>query len=154
MQMEYSKAQRQRAVVEIVRSHNVSSQEEIVEQLAKRGFSVTQATVSRDLQQIGALKIRRFGRIHYSLPDQAVSAAPQKMESVLRQWVSAIDLALNIIVMRTPPGSAHIVGVTLDSQKLPGVVGTICGDDTIFIACRSAEEANHLRQRLLSKIEP
>lgn len=150
MNMSEQKERRQKAVAELIRAHALGSQEEVATRLADLGFEVTQATVSRDLEQLGALKVRREGRISYSLPDQlsANAAVPSRLGSVLRDWVRAIDLAATIVVLRTPPGSAHLIGVALDEAALPEIVGTICGDDTIFAACRSAAEAEALAAKL------
>jgi transcriptional regulator of arginine metabolism len=142
MRMSEYKEQRQRAIADLIRNHDLASQEEVAERLASLGFVVTQATVSRDLEQLGALKVRRQGRVSYALPAQIMSApAPSRLSSVLRDWVRSIEPAGNLLVMRTPPGSAHLVGVELDQAALPQIVGTICGDDTLFVACRSADDA-------------
>ena len=144
------KERRLRAVADLIRSQALGSQEEVATRLAGLGFEVTQATVSRDLEQLGALKVRRDGQVSYALPEQLPTggATPSRLASVLRDWVRSIDVAATIVVMRTPPGTAHLVGVALDESDLPEVVGTICGDDTIFIACRSAKDAASLAARL------
>ena len=150
MHMSELKERRQRAVADLIRENALGSQEEVAARLSGLGFEVTQATVSRDLEQLGALKVRREGRITYALPDQlgANGAAPSRLASVLRDWVRSIDIAATIVVLKTPPGSAHLVGVALDESALAEIVGTICGDDTIFIACRSAADAEALAARL------
>ena len=143
------KDRRQRAIADLIRGHALASQEEVAARLAALGFEVTQATVSRDLDQIGALKVRRNGRITYALPDQLNgTAAPSRLASVLRDWVRSVDIAATIVVLKTPPGSAHLVGVALDEAGLPEVVGNICGDDTIFAACRSVTDADALALKL------
>ncbi|HET7817289.1 MAG TPA: hypothetical protein VFK58_06895 [Sphingomicrobium sp.] len=141
---------RRRALAGLIRSQALSSQEEVAERLSGLGFAVTQATVSRDLDRLGALKIRRDGKLCYALPDQAVPpvAAPSRLATVLRDWVSAILPAGNLLVIKTPPGSAHLVGVELDRSGLPQIVGTICGDDTVFVACGSAADASGLAKTL------
>ena len=107
------KERRHRAVADLIREHALASQEEVAARLAALGFEVTQATVSRDLEQLGALKVRRDGRISYALPDQLVanSASPSRLTAVIRDWVRSIDVAATIVVLKTPPGSAHLVGV-------------------------------------------
>lgn len=141
---------RRRALAELIRGHALSSQEEAAERLAKLGFAVTQATVSRDLDRLGALKVRRDGKLCYALPDRPVApdGAPSRLQSVLRDWVSAILPAGNLLVIKTPPGSAHLVGVELDRSALPQIIGTICGDDTVFVACGSAADASSLAAAL------
>ena len=136
------KDRRQRAMADLIREHALANQEEVAARLSALGFEVTQATVSRDLEQIGALKVRRNGRIGYALPDQlSANGNPSRLASVLRDWVRSVDVAATIVVLKTPPGSAHLVGVALDEAGLPEVVGNICGDDTIFAACRSSTDA-------------
>ena len=144
------KERRHRAVADLIREHALASQEEVAARLAALGFEVTQATVSRDLEQLGALKVRRDGRISYALPDQLVanSASPSRLTAVIRDWVRSIDVAATIVVLKTPPGSAHLVGVALDEAALPEIVGTICGDDTIFAASRSAADAETIAAKL------
>ena len=150
MNMSELKERRQKAVAGLIRAHALGSQDEVATRLGDLGFEVTQATVSRDLEQLGAIKVRRDGRISYALPDQlnASAAAPSRLASVLRDWVRAIDIAATIVVLRTPPGSAHLVGVALDESAFPDIAGTICGDDTIFAACRSAGDAEATAIRL------
>lgn len=144
MRMDYAKERRQNALAQIIRSDVVSSQGDLADRLAAKGFAVTQATVSRDLEQIGAVKARRAGRLSYVLPDEVRDSSGPRLESMLRQWVSSIDVAMNMVVMKTPPGSAHLIGVALDKSDMDKIVGTICGDDTLFVACRSTSAAKAL----------
>jgi transcriptional regulator of arginine metabolism len=135
---------RLRAIADLIRSQRLSSQEELAERLAGLGFSVTQATISRDLEQLEAVKVRRNGRLAYALPDQLEQAPGPRLEAVFRDWVRSVQAAGNLVVVKTPPGSAHLVGVALDRADLPEVVGTICGDDTLFIATGTAAQARAL----------
>ena len=133
--------QRHRAIAQLIRTEPLASQEELAERLAALGFGVTQATVSRDLEQLGAVKVRRDGKLGYVLPDSPSPGTPSQLASVLRDWVRSVDFAGNLVVLKTPPGSAHLVGFALDQAALPDVVGTISGDDTIFVAVRDAAQA-------------
>ena len=126
----------------------LASQEELAERLRSLGFAVTQATISRDLEQIGAVKVRRDGQLSYALPDRSAAAPSPRLAAVFRDWVRSVEPAANLVVIKTPPGSAHLVGVVLDQSELPEIVGTICGDDTIFVACRSEAEADALAAKL------
>jgi len=146
------KERRQRAIADLIRGQALSSQEELADRLGSLGFAVTQATISRDLEQIGAVKVRRDGQLSYALPDAARNGAPSRVADVFRDWVRSVEPAGNLIVIRTPPGSAHLVGVVLDESALPEIVGTICGDDTIFVACRSAAEAEALSAKLSAEL--
>jgi transcriptional regulator of arginine metabolism len=150
MRMTDLKERRQRAIAELIRAGALASQEELAAQLAGLGFAVTQATISRDLEQIGAVKVRRGGQLSYALPDQVQGAAGPRLAAVFREFVRTIDTAANLVVIKTPPGSAHLIGVALDQSQLPEIVGTICGDDTIFIACGSSAAADGLAARLRS----
>ena len=145
------KVRRQRALAEVIRSGPRASQEELVQQLLALGYAATQATVSRDLDQIGAVRVRRDGRLSYALPDEA-PAAGSRLVAVFRDFVRSVEPAGNLIVIRTPPGSAHLVGVVLDEARLDQVVGTIFGDDTIFIACATADAAGSLTTELRSAL--
>jgi transcriptional regulator of arginine metabolism len=143
------KERRRRAIADLIRGQALSSQEELAERLHAQGFAATQATISRDLEQLGAVKVRREGHLSYTLPDTVPNGAGPngagpRLAAVLRDWLRYIDTASNLVVIKTPPGTAHLVGVALDNSDLPEIVGTICGDDTTFIACRSAAEAEAL----------
>lgn len=148
MRMNELKERRQRAIAEIIRAGALSSQEELAERLSNLGFAVTQATISRDLEQIGAVKVRRSGQLRYALPGQVQNAPAPRLGAMLRDFVRSIDTAANLVVLKTPPGSAHLIGVVLDQSDLAEIVGTICGDDTIFIACGSAKIAAGLATSL------
>lgn len=152
MHMNDLKERRRRAIADLIRSDAPSSQEELAERLGALGFAATQATISRDLEQIGAVKIRRDGHLSYALPEGTASGAGPHLAAVFRDWVRSIDTAANLVVIKTPPGSAHLLGVALDSSDLPQIVGTICGDDTTFIACRSAGEAEALATKFRGEL--
>ena len=142
------KERRHRAIAQLIRSQALASQEELAERLSALGFAVTQATISRDLEQIGAAKVRRDGQLHYALPEQVQGPPDPRLAAVLREWVDSIDTAGNLVVIKTPPGSAHLVGVALDKADIPEIVGTICGDDTIFVACRTPSFGELVARRL------
>jgi transcriptional regulator of arginine metabolism len=142
MRMTDSRDQRLRAIADLIRARPISSQDELADGLAALGFTVTQATISRDLVELGAVKVRRNSRLTYALPDQVMPApAGPELQTVIRDWVRSADVAGNLVVLKTPPGSAHLVGVALDRSARPEIVGTICGDDTIFVAFKGAADA-------------
>ena len=147
------KSSRQEAIARVIRSGGIGSQEELAERLGGLGFAATQATISRDLEQLGAIKVRHSGQSRYALPEtppppRSLAGEP-RLKVVLRDWVRTVTPAANLVVIRTPPGSAHIVGVTLDHSDLEDAIGTICGDDTIFVATPSADAAQALCERLV-----
>jgi transcriptional regulator of arginine metabolism len=150
MHMTDSRDQRLRAIADLIRTRPISSQDEVAEGLSALGFTVTQATISRDLEQLGAIKSRRDGLLIYALPEQVGSLTNDgpNIASVFRDWVRSVDVAGNLVVVKTPPGTAHLVGVALDRAELPQVVGTICGDDTLFVAVRDAANAPTFAQQL------
>ena len=146
------KERRLRAIADLIRSEPLASQDELAERLSSLGYAVTQATVSRDLDQLGAIKVRRDGQLAYALPGQTPEGPAPMLTAVLRDWVRSVQPAANLVVIKTPPGSAHLVGVVLDQGTMPEIVGTICGDDTIFAATRSPADAETLVARLESAI--
>ena len=152
MRMADLKERRQRTIAGLIRSNALSSQDELAERLGAAGYAVTQATVSRDLEQLGAVKVRRDGQLAYALPDTGATVASPRLASVFRDWVRSIEPAASFVIIKTPPGSAHLVGVVLDQSDLPEVAGTICGDDTIFIACRSTADADALTSKLRAEL--
>ena len=152
MRMNDLKERRRRAIAELIRSDLLSSQEELADRLASLGFAATQATISRDLEQLGAVKVRRGGHLSYALPQEARDAPSPRLAAVLRDWVRSVDTAANLVVIKTPPCSAHLLGVALDGSGLPEIVGTICGDETSFIACRSAAEAEALATKFRGEL--
>ena len=140
--------ERRNALAQLIRSRAPASQDEVAEQLAGMGYAVTQATVSRDLEQLGAMKVRRDGRLAYALPEASGAPGGSRLAVVLRDWARSIAVAGNLVVIKTPPGSGHLIGVALDEAELAGVVGTICGDDTIFVATPGASEASRVAAQL------
>ena len=147
-----SKQQRQRAIADWLRSGRVGSQEELVGRLALAGVVATQATVSRDLDELGALKVKRDGTIRYLMPDLVDPLhAAAKLDRLLAEWVTSIVIAGQMLVMRTPPGSANLVASSLDAAGLEGVAGTIAGDDTIFVALADGADPAALARELSSR---
>ncbi len=134
--MRLAKPQRQHRVARILESRAVTSQAQVVELLAAEGVVATQATVSRDLEDLGALKVRTAdGESVYAIPEQAKDRqAPENhLRRVMGEWVVEVAHSANIVVLRTPPGSAHVVGSAIDRAGLPAVLGTVAGDDTVLL---------------------
>lgn len=143
------KSRRQRMIGDWLREHKVGSQEELVARLGLAGIAATQATVSRDLDELGAVKLRRGGAIRYVLADQGDSVQDKaRLDRLLAEWVTDIVEANGLVVIKTPPGSANLVANALDSADIEGVAGTIAGDDTIFLAAATIAAANRLARRL------
>lgn len=141
-----SKTQRQHRVARLLEAHVVTSQTQLVELLAADGVTATQATVSRDLDEMGAVKVRvAGGDSAYAIPElpAAQSAPVDHLRRVLGEWVVEVASSQNLVVLRTPPGSAHVVGSALDRSSMPGLLGTVAGDDTVL--CIAAESAGGAR---------
>ncbi len=144
-----SRARRQKALSDLLRAEAVGSQEEVTARLRAQGFEVTQATISRDLVQLGAVKVKKGGAVAYALPEQigASDWAAARLQRILSEWVQSVEPAGNLLVLKTPPGSAHLVGLALDQAQLEEVAGTISGDDTLFIALRDGVSAGAMAER-------
>ncbi|MEA2498696.1 MAG: transcriptional regulator of arginine metabolism [Actinomycetota bacterium] len=143
------KSERRRDLLRILQVGRTASQEEIVSRLNDAGHSVTQGTVSRDLKEIGALKLRTPTGVGYRLPDDALGVGgldigKKNFEGVLTQFVIDVLPAASIVVLKTVPGYASAVGRALDLAGIEDVVGTIAGDDTVFVAAPSAKSATKL----------
>ena len=136
-----TKPQRQHRITKLLESKAVSSQAHLVELLAADGVDATQTTVSRDLEELGAVKVRLpGGDTAYALPElPSHQVAPEDhLRRVLGEWVVEADHSANLVVLRTPPGSAHVVGSALDRSGFPGVIGTVAGDDTVLVVASEA----------------
>ncbi|HUC36658.1 MAG TPA: arginine repressor [Acidimicrobiales bacterium] len=130
------KTQRQHRIARMLERHGVTSQAQLVSLLAQDGVEATQTTVSRDLEELGALKVRvAGGDTVYALAELPVhQRAPEEhLRRVLGEWVAEVGQSGNLVVLRTPPGSAHVVASALDRSGLEGVVGTVAGDDTVLV---------------------
>lgn len=136
---------RRAALAAIIRGEPVASQESLSERLRDAGYEVTQATVSRDLEALGATRGKRDGRPTYLLPG---SGGDPALDRILAEWRLSVEAAGNLVIMRTRPGSAHVVGAALDDAQVDGIAGTIAGDDTLFIAVRDGFTATDLAARL------
>ena len=132
------KPQRQHRIARLLEDQAVSSQAQLVELLAADGVVATQATVSRDLEELGAVKVRiPGGAMAYAIPEHAKDrAAPDDhLRRVMGEFVVDVAHSGNLVVLRTPPGSAHVIGSALDRAGLPDVLGTVAGDDTLLLVC-------------------
>jgi len=141
---------RRKMIADLIRAEPLTSQEEVTARLAEKGCAVTQATVSRDLEQLGAVKVKRGGALRYALPEQIADNdwAAARLRRIFADWVQSVEAAGGIIVLKTPPGSAHLVGLALDQAKLSAIAGTICGDDTLFLALRDGVDPGMMAREL------
>lgn len=130
-----TKVRRQQTIVRLLSSHEVTNQPQLVSLLAAEGITATQATVSRDLEDIGALKVRvPGGATVYGVPEfEPDRIAPlDQLRRVMGEWVADVAASGNLVVLRTPPGCAHVVASALDRSGLDGLLGTVAGDDTLL----------------------
>jgi transcriptional regulator of arginine metabolism len=131
-----AKTQRQHLVAKLLAQHAVASQEQLVHLLLQENVAATQATVSRDLDDLGAIKVRSAGRDPiYAIPELPhEQRAPEvHLHRVLGDWVVEVAHSANLVVLRTPPGTANVVGSALDRSGLPELIGTVAGDDTVVL---------------------
>lgn len=136
------KQQRQHRVAKLLVEHRVASQGQLAELLADDGITVNQATVSRDLEELGAIKVRvPGGDTVYAIPElPKEQVSPQDhLRRVLGDWLVEVERSGDLVVLRTPPGSAHVVASAIDRNGLENVVGTVAGDDTLLVIAREGE---------------
>ena len=149
--MTAGKTQRQHRLAGLLERHAVTSQAQLVELLAADGVLATQATVSRDLEELGAVKVRvPGGETVYAIPELARNrlAPEDHLRRVLGDWVAEVAHSANIVVLRTPPGSAHVVGSALDRAGLDEIVGTVAGDDTVLVVADERTGGAEVARRL------
>ena len=134
--MAISKAQRQHRIAKLLEDRAITNQGQLVELLGADDIKVNQATVSRDLEEMGAIKVRvPGGETAYAIPElPSQQVAPEDtLRRVLGEWVVEVERSGDLVVLRTPPGSAHVVASALDRSGAPDVLGTVAGDDTLLV---------------------
>jgi transcriptional regulator of arginine metabolism len=148
------KDRRQRAILTLVATRPIHSQEELVSMLERKGFEVTQATVSRDIRELGLVKVPIKAddddepMFKYVVPSATVSYV-SRLHRVVSELVTSVDGSVNLIVLRTPPGSAMLVSAAIDEAAWPEILGTIGGDDTVLVILRSPNDCEMIQQRFL-----
>ena len=141
---------RRAQIVELLRTEPAATQDELRRKLLRRGIRVTQATVSRDIDELGLVKTRAG----YRLPDASEPPAPPQptLSVLLKEFLTDSRQAGNLVVLKTHPGNAHTVAAALDAETWPEMVGTVAGDDTIFVATHSPRHAAQCRKRILALV--
>jgi transcriptional regulator of arginine metabolism len=144
------KVYRRTQIVDLLKTEEVETQEDLRRKLTRRGIHVTQATVSRDIEELGLVKTRDG----YRLPEAATPLAPHQptLTIVLKEFMTEAHQAANLVVLKTRPGNAHSVAAALDAEPWDGVVGTLAGDDTIFIATPNPRQAEVIRRKVLALV--
>jgi len=136
------KEERHMRIKEIVSQHDVETQEELIHYLEMSGFSVTQATISRDIKELQLLKVvGHNGRYKYAIPVISSSVSPDNLRRRLMDVFVSLSRAQNLLVLKVLPGNAQSIGAMLDNTPLQGLLGTICGDDTLLLICANEADA-------------
>ena len=149
-----SKFDRQGAILRLVQVHRLSTQEELAEALRQEGLEAVQATISRDIAQLGLVKVRDgAGRLVYALPGAADLDRLSELTSALRRWAVSLDASANLLIVRTPPGYANALARAIDQARLPDVIGTIAGDDTIMVIAREGVQGTAIERELRHHLE-
>ncbi len=148
-----NKFERQGAILRLVQVQPLATQSDVAQALRREGFDAVQTTVSRDIAQLGLVKMRNEeGRLVYALPGAADLRRLSELTAALRRWTLGVTTSANLVIVRTPPGCANALAQAIDDARLPEVAGTVAGDNTILVAAREgmagAELAAELRHHL------
>jgi transcriptional regulator of arginine metabolism len=144
-----NKQQRQNAILQLIGSHQIASQEELKQLLADRGVAVTQATLSRDLRDLGVVRGQGDDGARYMLPEMLAEEGKPSLDGLLPQLFSRIDGVGELLVLHTLPSGAQPIAEALDGQGWPEIIGTIAGENTVLIICRSVEARAILTTRIV-----
>ncbi len=156
-----TKGARQQRIVELLGRHHVRSQTELADLLAQAGVSVTQATLSRDLVELDAVKVRiPSGALVYAVPAEGGDRTPRagvetgaseaRLARLLAELLVSADASANMALLRTPPGAAQFLASAFDRAEIASILGTVAGDDTILVISREADGGEALARRLLA----
>ena len=137
------KFKRQAAILDIITSNEIKTQEELSAHLRERGYTATQATISRDIKELRLIKVAsQSGGYQYSTPDQSGSVTHMtRLKNIFRECVVKVDRAQNLVVLKTLVGMANAAAAAIDAMKIRDIVGTLAGDDNILVILRTNEDA-------------
>ncbi|MEW9500371.1 transcriptional regulator AhrC/ArgR [Jeotgalibacillus marinus] len=148
-----NKGQRHIKIRDIIVNNDIETQDDLVDELKNTGFPVTQATISRDIKELHLVKVPLIdGRYKYSLPADQRFNPLQKLKRTLMDAFVRIDGAGHLLVMKTLPGNANAIGALIDNLDWDEILGTICGDDTCLIICKSEEDTTVISQRFIEML--
>lgn len=148
-----SKAQRHIKIREMITENDIETQDDLVDRLKSLGYNVTQATVSRDIKELHLVKVPMMdGRYKYSLPADQRYNPLEKLKRLIMDAFVRIDTAGYFIVLKTLPGNANALGVLIDHLDWDEILGTICGDDTCLIICRTENDTTKIKNQLLDML--
>ncbi len=150
-----ARKERQAQILRLITEYQISTQDDLIRRLTEDGVQVTQATISRDLKELKLVKkVGSDGRSYYSVGTTERELHQERYDSILAGAILSVDYALNTCVVKTHVGMANAAGAALDALEFEGIVGTLAGDDTIFVLCRTEERAaafcQELRERILA----
>jgi transcriptional regulator of arginine metabolism len=146
--------ERQGAIMRLVAERQLSTQAELAEALRESGYEVVQTTVSRDIAQLGLVKVRnREGRLVYALPGAEDLDRLNELATALRRWALSVEPAAGLVVVTTPPGFASPLAEAIDRARLADVAGTIAGENTVFVAAREGVTGAELAGTLSHHLE-
>lgn len=149
-----TKFERQGAILRLVQERELSTQAELVQALREQGIEAVQTTVSRDIHQLGLVKVRRSnGRLVYSLPGAADLDRLNALGAALRRWTVSVEATGNLVVIQTPRGYAAPLADAIDAAGLAEVAGTVAGENTIFVAARESVSGAELAEQLRHHLE-
>src|SRR4051812_12075726 len=144
-----NKQQRQHAILQLIGSHQVASQDELKRLLGDQGLNVTQATLSRDLRELGVVRAPGDDGARYMLPEMVADEAKPSLDGLLPQLFSRIDGVGELLVLHTLPSGAQPIAEALDGQGWPEIIGTLAGENTVLIICRSSQARQTLSGRIV-----
>lgn len=146
------KAQRQEAILRLVRDGRVTSQRELAEKLSRQGYAVSQTTISRDLRELGLARGRDSrGALRYGPVETFVKTGPQdaNLKRMAPQFLLSVEESGNLVVVRTAPGNAQGLAAAIDGAGIQGIAGTVGGDDTIIVVCSNNESSGEIKKKLM-----
>lgn len=148
-----SKMKRHLKIRDIISDHDIETQDELVDHLKSLGFKVTQATVSRDIKELHLVKVPTAnGRYKYSTPTEHRFDPKDKLKRLIIESFVSIDSASHFVVLKTLPGNAQAMGALIDDLDWDEIMGTICGDDTCLIICRTEKGSESVKDRFLTML--
>lgn len=142
------KKKRHEMILTLIKENIISTQEDLLSMLCSYGFDVTQATVSRDIKELGLIKKQKDGVSKYSIGIDTKSSNETKLYSIFSQSVISVDYAVNTSVIKCYSGTANAAAAAIDSMNLKEVVGTLAGDDTLFVLCRTESDAKDFKNHV------
>lgn len=148
-----NKGQRHIKIRELIANEDVETQDELVDALREQGYNITQATISRDIKELHLIKVPLLdGRYKYSLPADQRFNPLEKLKRLMRDAFVRVDQASHFLVLKTLPGNANALGALIDNLDWENILGTICGDDTILIICKTEEDTKTIQDRFLEML--